>query len=137
MTGEIKVSVTEWTLLAAAAATAVLLMTMVLLVSARGRRHLLAQLASRDERIARLERDLRALCAAGAKVGDRVVGVEQDMRRVTQWQSQLELRNPQTESLRHAINLVERGASAEDLVSACGLSRGEADLMERFRSRAA
>ena len=101
------------------------------------KRRLAALLAVTDARLKHLERDVRALCSTGARVGERVVEIEQDLRRALQWQSQLELRSPQTEPLRHAINLVERGASADDLVTACGLSRGEAELMARFRSRAA
>ncbi|MCA8967102.1 MAG: DUF2802 domain-containing protein, partial [Planctomycetes bacterium] len=93
------------------------------------RRRLAALLAVTDARLKHLERDVRALCSTGARVGERVVEIEQDLRRALQWQSQLELRSPQTEPLRHAINLVERGASADDLVAACGLSRGEAELM--------
>ncbi len=128
---------TEWVLVAGAGALLVLVVSSVQLARRSAQRRLRAQLAERDARLERLERDLRALCSAGARVGARVVELEQDLRRVSQWQSQLELRTPQTEPLRHAINLVERGATAEDLVSACGLSRGEAELMARFRANAA
>ena len=101
------------------------------------RRRLAVALAHTEARLKHLEQDLGAVCSTGAGIGERVVELEQGLRRAMQWQSQLELRNPQTEPLRHAINLVERGASAEELVSACGLSHGEAELMARFRSRAA
>ena len=119
------------------AASAGLLGIAALLLLRRERHRRDALLAAQQSRIDSLERDLAALCATGARVGARVVELEQDLRRALQWQSQLELRSPQAEPLRHAINLVERGAGVDDLVAACGLSRGEAELMARFRSRAA
>lgn len=87
-------------------------------------------------RLERLERDFGALCVASVKVGERVLGHGRDIRKVMQWQSQTELRVPATDTLRHAVSLAERGASAEDLVSTCGLAPGEAELVQRFRQQA-
>ncbi len=85
--------------------------------------------AALESRLVSLERDHRAACGAEAAVGDRLLAVEQQVRTLVRGQTQLEMKAPATESYRHAITLVERGASTEELVSRCGLARGEAELV--------
>ncbi len=42
---------------------------------------------------------------------------------------QFDLREPQAIPYNHAITMVKRGAAAHDLIAACGLSQGEAELI--------
>ncbi len=42
---------------------------------------------------------------------------------------QLDLREPQAIPYNHAITMVKRGAAVHDLIAACGLSQGEAELI--------
>lgn len=93
--------------------------------------------ATLARRIESLERDHRAACGAEAEVGDRLLEVEQQVRALVHGQTQLEMKAPASESYRHAITLVERGASTEDLVSRCGLARGEAELVHLIHAAAA
>lgn len=90
-----------------------------------------------EARVASLEGDHRVLCAAQARVGDRLLEVEQQVRGLLQGQTQLEMKAPATESYRHAISLVERGASTDELVSSCGLARGEAELVHLIHAASA
>jgi hypothetical protein len=82
-----------------------------------------------EARLAAMERDRRASCGAQARAGDRLLALEQQVRMLVHGQTQLEMKTPATESYRHAISLVERGASTDELVSSCGLARGEAELV--------
>jgi len=44
-------------------------------------------------------------------------------------QRQIDLRDPQAIPYNHAITMVKRGAEAIDLISSCGLTQGEAELI--------
>ena len=44
-------------------------------------------------------------------------------------QRQLDLREPQAVPYSHAITMVKSGAAVNDVISACGLSQGEAELI--------
>ncbi len=92
------------------------------------------QLAQQDSRrleqqVQRLLEDLGALCHASVGAGDHVVKLEQQIRRVLDRQDQLELRSSNERSYQQAIEMVQRGASVEELIQHCGLTRGEADLI--------
>ncbi|MBI2779916.1 MAG: DUF2802 domain-containing protein [Gammaproteobacteria bacterium] len=86
----------------------------------------------REAEVLSLQDDLRALCAGAAGVGGHVERMEQQLRRLAERQDQLDLRDPVSQSYGHAIRLVQKGASVEDLVSECGLVRGEAELLMRL-----
>lgn len=75
------------------------------------------------------DRHLGVLCGSLRELGDRVIVIEADLRRLMERQDQVEMRAPTTEYFKHAIALVRRGASLEDLISACGLAKGEAELL--------
>lgn len=86
----------------------------------------------RETEVLSLQDDLRALCAGAVGVGAHVERMEQQLRRLAERQDQLDLRDPASHSYGHAIRLVQKGASVEDLVSECGLVRGEAELLMRL-----
>lgn len=44
-------------------------------------------------------------------------------------QRQMDLREPQAAPYSHAITMVKSGAAVNDLIAACGLSQGEAELI--------
>jgi hypothetical protein len=76
-----------------------------------------------------LKDDIRALCAGAVGLDQRVSSIEQRSRRLKERQEQLELRDNGERSYAQAIRMVHRGADVEELVSVCGLSRGEAELI--------
>lgn len=86
----------------------------------------------RNAEVQALQNDLRALCAGAVGVGEHVERVEQQMRRLAERQDQVDLRDPATQSYRHAIKLAQKGAGVEELMSASGLVRGEAELLMRL-----
>ncbi|MDX1252208.1 MAG: DUF2802 domain-containing protein [Gammaproteobacteria bacterium] len=95
-------------------------------------RRLSAHDRQRNAELQTLQNDLRVLCAGAVGVGDHVARVEQQLRRLAERQDQLDLRDPATQSYRHAIKLAQKGANVEELMSASGLVRGEAELLMRL-----
>ena len=82
-----------------------------------------------DPAIETLSRDLRALCIAASRAGDRLIDVEHQSRRLALRQEQFEMKDSQSEHLTQAIALVKRGAGTEELVATCGMGHGEAELL--------
>ncbi len=83
----------------------------------------------RAQQIQRLVDEFAAMCRASAGVGDHVVKLEQQLRHVVDRQDQWELRAGGDRSYQQAIQMVHKGAGVEELVTNCGLTRGEADLI--------
>lgn len=83
-----------------------------------------------------LQGDLRALCNAAVTMGERVSRIERQQRQLMQRQQelgqkqeQLAQEEPEGQSYGQAIKLAAKGASVDDLVDVCGISRGEAELV--------
>lgn len=55
--------------------------------------------------------------------------MERSLKRLGLRQDQVELNRSDERPYSHAISMVKKGAGVEDLVAACGLSRGEAELI--------
>lgn len=60
---------------------------------------------------------------------DRIAQLERQVQHLSRRQNQLELRDPVTQTYEPAIRMVRKGADVEELVSTCGLARGEAELI--------
>lgn len=80
-------------------------------------------------RIEQLENDLGALCTAAAGEGQHVLRLEQQMRGLSERQDALELRTGTEQPYARASQLAQDGASVDELVSSCGLTRAEAELV--------
>ena len=81
-----------------------------------------------QEMVSLVERDLR-LSALTAKDTDSRVGTsERHARTLKDAQHHLESRSSGAANYGQAITLVRRGWGIEDLISSCGLTRGEAEL---------
>lgn len=76
-----------------------------------------------------LHEDVRALCAGAAGLGERAARIEQRSINIIQRQDQLEQSSGTESGYQQALKLVKRGTHTEDLVSVCGLSQGEAELV--------
>lgn len=76
-----------------------------------------------------LQDDFTALCNGAVGVGDHLFHVEQNLRRLSQRQDQVDMHDPTQQSFDHAVRLVENGATIEDIMSQCGLVRSEAELI--------
>ena len=86
-----------------------------------------------EQRLAmrRLQQDMHALCAGAINLGRHVDALELKIRRQSERQDQLAMRDPSEHAYAHAIRLAQRGADINELVENCGLARGEAELLLR------
>ncbi len=92
-------------------------------------RRLKRRVAEQDAFLRSLERDMQAVCRGARGMGDTVIKLEQKLRRLTERQDSLDLREPNSQIYNHAITLAHRGATVEELVQSCGLARNEAELL--------
>lgn len=84
---------------------------------------------SYEQKLKLLSNDVSALCAGAAGVGSHLNKLEQKIKRVLERQDQLDLRDPSERALEQATRMVRQGATVEEVVSACGLVRAEAELL--------
>ena len=94
--------------------------------------------------VEQLQRDLRALANAAVGVGERVMRVERQQRHqssshdsntpvaeatTSSRQAPVEYYNPSSQPYEQAIRMTQNGATVEDIVNVCGLSKSEAELV--------
>ncbi len=85
-----------------------------------------------DATLQLLTDDMHTLYAASASVDAYKRSAEQQLRQLTERQDQTDFREPAPPAYNHAIKLVQKGASIDELIAACGLVRGEAELLIRL-----
>lgn len=83
-----------------------------------------------------LRQEVRALSAALGVFGQRLSRIEEGLERRADAAQPAGVRSElERKSIEFATRLAGRGASAEELIELCGLSRGEADLLLRVHAR--
>ncbi|GAB6040248.1 DUF2802 domain-containing protein [Endothiovibrio diazotrophicus] len=117
---------THWLLLLGAAVVMLAFLVVFLMLRLRLREQ-------EDERlrqeVQRLRDDLGALCSGAVGVSERVARIEQKLQRVSERQEQMEFSTVESQPYDQAVELARKGATAEELVAHCGLTKGEADLV--------
>jgi hypothetical protein len=93
------------------------------------RRDDLQKMQGMVDQLARAERDMAALCRAAVGEGRRVVSLVQQVEGLAKRQDMLELGNSSERPYSRASRLAQEGASIDDLIRICGLSRAEAELL--------
>lgn len=76
-----------------------------------------------------LEREVIALNHASVGVGRKAMELEKKLAQVSARLDEMRNNDPANVSYSEAARLVELGASVEDLMNACGISRPEAELV--------
>ena len=120
----------------AAVALAIIVIGVVVLTTVLMARRQRRRVAASEVALQTLRNDLAAMCASVNGFGERLVRIEQQLRSVADRQDQLELRPGGERSYAHAIRMVQKGTSVEELVSSCGINRGEAELLLRVHGMA-
>ena len=82
-----------------------------------------------QDQVKQMEQELGALCSASVGAGDHLMRLEQQVRRINERQNVLEMRSVGDRPYAQASELVHKGADIEELMEACGLTRGEAELL--------
>ena len=85
--------------------------------------------SSQSRQLENLRQDFRALTSAARTVGQRVLEIERRQRNLAERQDQLDLYESANQPYEQAIRLTQRGANPQELVEVCGLSQGEAELV--------
>ena len=78
--------------------------------------------------------DVSALCSGAVGVGNRLNKLEQRLRSQGERQDQLDLRTSGERPYTQAGKLVHSGATIEELINTCGITRGEAELIFMMNS---
>lgn len=76
--------------------------------------------------------DLSAVVSAALGMGQRVEELEEKVRRQTERIEQRNLSEPLQQSYRQAMQMIDSGADIPTLVERCGVTRGEAELLENL-----
>ncbi len=92
-------------------------------------RRLRTLLRSREDQSLRQRDDFAAMCKASVGAGDHLVRLEQQLRRLTERQDQIEMRTASDRPYTQAIQMVQHGADVDELIAKCGMTRGEAELI--------
>ncbi|MCO6412099.1 MAG: DUF2802 domain-containing protein [Thiogranum sp.] len=109
----------------------------VLFRALRDHRELVERTGLLRQRVMQAEQQLGALCSASLGAGDHLVKLEHRVQRVMERQDALEMRPGNERPYAQASQLVNKGADIDELVEACGLTRGEAELLVMMQRGAA
>ncbi len=90
-----------------------------------------ALIAKQHQYILSLQRDLKAITAAGVGMGQRVLELERRQRRLAERQETggTDLYESANQPYEQAIRMAQGGAKPKELMDICGLSQSEADLI--------
>ncbi len=76
-----------------------------------------------------LSHELQAMTSAAYGVGKRINQLSAQIRELDDRQEEFDLKEQGAQSMQQAIALVHKGASIEELMTSCDMSRGEAELL--------
>lgn len=102
---------------------------MVLFSTIKLRKKMLYQ----EKQIMELHRELDALLVCSRGISDKLHFYQQQFKHIVDRQDKLELGEAETSSYKQAMALVNRGASEEELLTTCDLSRGELNLITHLQ----
>ncbi len=114
----------------------VILSAVVLVVSLLVSRQNVARIRSLEKQLKQARNDLKALTTASVGVGGRVLELERRLRRMAEKQKQVDLYDSANQAYDQAIDMAKQGVKIDDIVTSCGISRNEAELiqmMHRFK----
>ncbi len=102
-----------------------------LLVLAKKQSRMQQQLFESQQRVEQLMEELKAIYAGAAGQGNHIARIEEQLGQLSDRQEQLDEQDPSNQSYSEAIELIQSGASTDELVRH-GLRREEADLLMRM-----
>jgi len=106
-----------------------LVSTIALIMAISLKSRILRQEESAGARIDKLENELSALLDGNFGMGRQLHELQRDLKDTREKQQQLEQRDLGALPYNQAVRLVATGATVDQLVDQCGLSRSEADLI--------
>lgn len=91
------------------------------------------KLVERDKLLSNVQKEVEAMLLCERGMADRIKQQQTQMRGITSRQDKLEINESSQVNYKQAIALMRRGASADELVEACDISRGEVDLISHLQ----
>ena len=85
--------------------------------------------AMQQKQLKDLSHELQAMTSAAYGVGKRINQLSAQLRELDDRQEEFDLKEQGAQSMQQAIALVHKGASIEELMETCEMSRGEAELL--------
>ena len=107
------------------------LLVVALLVLAKKQSKMQSQLSESQHRVEQLMEELKAIYAGAAGQGNHIARLEAQLGQLIDRQEQMDEQDPTTQSYSDAIELIQSGASTDELVRH-GLRREEAELLMRM-----
>ena len=86
-----------------------------------------------NRRIEQLNEELNALLSCSRGISERLHTHQHQFRNIAERQDKLEVGEPGNAGYKQAIALFNRGASEEEMLSTCDLSRGEINLIAHLQ----
>lgn len=102
---------------------------MVLFSTIKLRKKMLHQ----EKQIRELHQELDALLACSRGISDKLHFYQKQFKHIVDRQDKLEVGEAETSAYKQAMALVNRGASEEELLTTCDLSRGELNLITHLQ----
>lgn len=93
------------------------------------------QQARLDARIDKLGQKLAEYQQSNIRMGEELLSLREKLGQLENRQQRVEQQDVQGMPYNQASRLVQMGASTDDLMQACGLSRSEAELMLKLHSQ--
>ncbi len=88
----------------------------------------------KDKQNLRMQQDLHGLIHCMRGIGERFEQQQKQLRSVSIRQNDLQSTSTNDSHYEQAVLLMDKGASIDELIKNCGLSKGEAELLNRINS---
>ena len=105
---------------------------LVIALEALNLRKLARKIRIQGHTLTELRQELEALLLCDRGMGDRIKQQQKQVRCMIERQDNLEISNSSNTSYKQAMVLLQKGASTDELIDACDLSRGELELLYRM-----
>jgi Protein of unknown function (DUF2802) len=96
-------------------------------------RRLAGDMHGQEQALMELKQEMGVLLSCERGMGDRIKQQQQQVRCVIERQDKLEISDVSNTSYKQAMVLLQKGASTDELIDACDLSRGELELLSRLK----
>jgi len=95
--------------------------------------HLRKKTVQQYQRINQLNEEVNALLSCSRGISERLHTYQHQFRNITDRQDKLEVGEPGGAGYKQAIALFNRGATEDEMLSTCDLSRGEINLIAHLQ----
>jgi len=110
-----------------------LLLCAAVAVLAISTNHLRKKTLDQYQRINQLNEELNALLSCSRGISDRLHNYQKQFRNINERQDKLETGEQDRAGYKQAIALFNRGATEDEMLSTCDLSRGEINLIAHLQ----